>query len=112
MNPTIRLLRRYELPDNDFDTRRACQKREFLYFLPYNLLNKIWTPQKQQLLLANNWKTPNRLGAKASGSSGDGDKAFLTWVCDLPDSCSAEDLCAFANSRLVETQTVANCKFH
>eukprot|EP01043_Picozoa_sp_COSAG02_P015802 COSAG02_NODE_682_length_18523_cov_28.592271_5_plen_407_part_00 len=72
--PTITVLQRFDVAKQpDIDMRRACQKREYRYYVPYRALV---TPEEQ------------RAGAST--------KETCVWVCGLPDICDASVLRDFA----------------
>ena len=80
--PSITVLQRFDLAKQpDMDVRRACQKREYRYYVPYRAL---LTPEEQSMA-ASSAELETRV-----------------WVCGLPDICDADVLRDFAAARWTE----------
>lgn len=84
---------RFLLPDASFDARRACQKREYRYHIPYRAL---WRPEELESETQEAEASQQRFGSEAAA-------AQSVWVCGLPDECSVDVLRAFADDLLAST---------
>lgn len=77
--PNITVLKRFDLAKQpDMDVRRACQKREYRYYVPYRAL----LTSEEKSVAVSSVELETRV-----------------WVCGLPDICDADVLRDFAAAR-------------
>ena len=72
-------MQRFDVAKPDTDVRRACQKREYRYYVPY-----------RALLTAEEQAQAAAAAAQAAANGGGG--CCTVWLCGLPDICSAETI--------------------
>ena len=72
-------MQRFDVAKPDTDVRRACQKREYRYYVPY-----------RALLTAEEQAQAAAAAAQAAANGGGG--CCTVWLCGLPDVCSAETI--------------------
>jgi tRNA pseudouridine(38-40) synthase len=97
----LTVLRRYELPSADFEARRACQKREYVYCVPYRALLSPAEREEEEAETRGDTPAAARCDASAE-EEGVGEEACTVWVCDLPDACTAAQVSDFVNGLLLQ----------
>jgi tRNA U38,U39,U40 pseudouridine synthase TruA len=87
--PSVVVVRCFQLRDADFDARRACQKRLYAYYVPYEALMTA-----QELAEAAEERRNGGWFARGDVASRE------VWVSGLPDDCTAQELRTFAEAQL------------